>query len=524
MISNEQNEKTFNGNGRKRIFYSFLIIFIVVNAIFILNIRLLPFIDLPQHLAYATIYKYISESGNVFDQYYEFDSMLFKFNTLHVLFTSLDIWGTVELGNKIFYILYIILLPVSIFFLIKKLNGNYWLALLSFLFLYNFNVSWGFVVFMMGIPFCFLVLYFQHEYVTTHSLNSGIKLCILLIIIYHLHLLIAFFITGLVLIQHIYYNRKSLKNILKRGLVYVPIILLIIYGTIILIFSNGGLEKTTGLKFFDYYKHEYWYSLKYRAGGFFFLDNFFLFKGIKGILAGFFFSLFTIFSIFWPFKLKIKLLLSAENKEKKIFAFSIFIYSLLVYFFIVNLGYTCFRFIILVYLSLIIVGSVLLNNEKLTFLQKVIPIVCILYCFLWYDYFSDFQKENKEFTSSFFAGIPKDKVLSGLIYEPMYRGKYIYLHFPDYYITWHHGIETSHIAYGYPLYRLQRKVSYEVLPRPLVWIGKTKKYNGSCEKVDYLLIKGKYPLHDAENINKNFSELRERNNWMLMVNKNLEIN
>jgi len=513
-----------NENLQKKIFYSLFIGFIIINILMIFWMRLLPFIDLPQHLAYATIYKYIGESGNVFDQYFEFDSMLLKFNTLHVLLTSLDIWGTVELGNKIFYVLYIILLPVSILLLIKKLDGNYWLAFLSFLFLYNFNVSWGFVVFMMAIPFSFLVLCFQHEYVTTHSLKSSIILCILLIIVYHLHLLIAFFITGLVLIQHIYYNRKSLTNILKRGLVYVPIILLVIYGTIILTSANGGLEKTTGLKFLDYYKHEYWYSLKYRIGGFFFLDNFFLFKGIKGILIGFFFSLFTIVSILWPFKIKIRSLRSSEAKENKVFAFSIFIYSLLVYLLVVNLGYTCFRFAILVTLSLIIGGSLLLPNKKLTLLQKIIPVVCLLYFILWFDYFSGFQKENKKFTPSFFEGMSKDKVLSGLIYEPMYRGKYIYLHFPDYYITWHHGIETSHIAYGYPNYRLMPKVNYEKLPRPLVWISKTKKYNGSYDKMDYLLIKGKYSLQDEKNINKNFIRFRKRDDWILMVHKSAGIN
>lgn len=505
----------------KNIFYSFFIIFIIINAVLILNQRLFPFIDLPQHLAYATIYKHIGESGNVFDQYFEFDSMFLKFNTFHVLFTSLDIWDTVELGNKIFYVLYIILFPTSILILIKKLGGNYWTVLFSFLLLYNFNVSWGFVDFMMAIPLCFLTLSVHYDYITKQSLKSIILLLVCFFFLYHLHLLSSLYILGLVLLQHLIFNRDSFKKLFSKGIVYLPFICLILWGVVIKSQDSSGYDPSRNSidLIFDYYRNDYLSSVKYRLGGVFLWDNFFIFKGIKGILTGLFFSFFSIICLFWPFKSKLNRLMKNSRQKQYQYALSILIYTLLVYLLIFSKGYIYFRFSVLIFLSLIIIGSLLFKHKSIQPIYVMVFFICILYFILWGNYFFIFQKENKDFQKMFFRDIPKNRVLSGLIYEPAYRGKDIYIHFPDYYITWHHGIETSHIINSYPNYRLRRKVTDEKLPHSYEWISKTKDYKGNFDNMDYLLIKGTVPLHDREEIAKNFVMIREMADWALMINK-----
>src|SRR5690349_4314627 len=45
-------------------------IFIVINAVFLFSVSLLPFIDLPNHLAEATIFKYHGTPGNRLSQFY----------------------------------------------------------------------------------------------------------------------------------------------------------------------------------------------------------------------------------------------------------------------------------------------------------------------------------------------------------------------------------------------------------------------------------------------------------------------
>lgn len=524
---------------KKKVFYTLFISFILVNIIFIVSIRLLPFIDLPQHLAYATIYKHIGEPGNFFSQYFEFDSTFLKYNTVHPIFCSLDILGGVETANKIYFIFYIILLPLSIFLFIKKLGGNYWMSLLTFLFMYNFNVCWGFVGFMMAIPFIFFALMYQYEYLTTHSLKSIILLPLFFIIIYHLHLLAALFILGLMLLQHILYHRKDFKSLFFKGLIYLPLIILIVYGVLVLkgIINGGGdvsgavdkvkLSGGPSIKFhklFNYYTKTYWshpqFSIKHRIFGLFAWDNYFLFKGMKGVLVGSLFSIFTVLFLFWPLRSKINSLLAKINEKREVFVISILVYSLLIYFFIISKGYIFSRFTIFIFLGIIILGSILKpENKKVTVRKLTIPLLCIISFILWGDYFLDFQKENKNFNKTFFRNLPKDKVLAGLIYKPMYRGKYTYIHFPDYYITWHHGIETSHIAYSYPLYRLKRKVNTEELPHSYEWVGTTKKYDGRFNNMDYLLLKGMYPDNDAEEINNNFNILRRNDDWILFTAK-----
>ncbi len=511
---------TYNQDLTKKIFYALFIGFIVINTILIINLRLLPFIDLPQHLAYATIYKYIGQSGNFFDQYLEFDSLFLKFNTLHVAFTCLDIWDSVEVGNKIFYVLYIILLPVSVLLLIKKLDGNYWTALLSFLFLYNFNVSWGFVDFMMAIPFCFLTLNVHYDYITKESLKNIILLLVCFFFLYHLHLLSSLYILGLILLQHFIFNRDSFKKLFSKGIVYLPFIFLILWGVVIKSQESTGYDpgRNSIDLIFDYYKNDYLSSVKYRLGGVFFWDNFFIFKGIKGILTGLFFSFFSIICLFWPFKSKLNRLMQNKQQKQYLYAFSILIYTLLVYFLIFSKGYIFFRFSVFIFLSLIIIGSLLFKNKFMQPIYVMVSIICIFYFILWGNYFFNFQKENKDFKKTFFRDLPKNKVLSGLIYEPMYRGKDIYIHFPDYYITWHHGIETSHIINSYPNYRLRRRVSYEELPHSYEWIGKTKDYRGNFDNMDYLLLKGECPPDDRVKIRKNFIMMRKEGDWTLMIN------
>ncbi len=109
---------------------------------------LFPFVDLPNHLAEASIFKY-HEPGNLIGQYYTPTPWYFP-NTFHTVFCSL--FPSVEWGNKIFHILCIVTLQLSVFLVIKELHGNPWYGLLAILFTYNYNVSFGFVGFAVSIP------------------------------------------------------------------------------------------------------------------------------------------------------------------------------------------------------------------------------------------------------------------------------------------------------------------------------------------------------------------------------------
>ena len=120
--------------------------------------RLYPFLDAPNHLAMATIYRYYGEPTNQFASYYAIDTSL-KPNVAHLFFCGSELFPSVEFANKVFYCLYMLLFPLSILLVIKKIGGNQWFSLLSFLFLYNINVMYGFNGFVIAMPFVMFTLY-----------------------------------------------------------------------------------------------------------------------------------------------------------------------------------------------------------------------------------------------------------------------------------------------------------------------------------------------------------------------------
>src|SRR5690606_2603692 len=120
-----------------------LLFFAGIHVFLIFFSPLLPFVDLPNHLAEATIYRYYHSPGNLFSDYYALVPWFYP-NQFHLWFCALPVFPTVELGNRFFYGLYILLLPVSIYLIVKELKGNLWFSLFSLLFLYGYNVTYGF--------------------------------------------------------------------------------------------------------------------------------------------------------------------------------------------------------------------------------------------------------------------------------------------------------------------------------------------------------------------------------------------
>ena len=113
---------------QKRIFILIFLILIILHSILMFSLRIYPFVNLPNHLSVATIYKHYGEETNQFNKFFSLD-LPFKPNIFHIIFCSLKIFPSVEFGNKIFYFLFVILFPLSILLTITKVKGNKWVSL-----------------------------------------------------------------------------------------------------------------------------------------------------------------------------------------------------------------------------------------------------------------------------------------------------------------------------------------------------------------------------------------------------------
>ena len=103
--------------------------------------------------------------------------------------------------------------------------------------------------------------------------------------------------------------------------------------------------------------------------------------------------------------------------------------------------------------------------------------------------------------------------LVGLIYANEYRGRNVYIHFPNYYIVWQKGIAASKII-DYRFGVIRRVASEAELPFYEELIADNYSNQPAYQRVDYLLVRGRAPVKTDDNL-ANFSLWREAGLWRL---------
>ena len=250
--------------------------------------RLYPFLDAPNHLAMATIYRYYGEPTNQFADYYAIDTFL-KPNVAHLFFCGSKLFPSVEFANRVFYCLYVF---ISTFNPSghKKIGGNQWFSLLSFLFLYNLNVLYGFNGLIIAIPFVMFTFCSLFHYMDKRTVLTGIALAVLLVMLFFMHALAALFALLIVCACSFTAGNKSFSGVMKSCMPMFPAVALMA----IWWYRDSVQYQAEGLAGFlmKYYTGEYFKTL-YVRGGFLIFDNFRLQEGILGYALALLFSLFV---------------------------------------------------------------------------------------------------------------------------------------------------------------------------------------------------------------------------------------
>ena len=497
-------------NPSKRDIAILLLIFILINIVLLSSVRLLPFIDLPNHLAEATIYKFYAP-GNLFADYYKPTPWYFP-NTFHTIFCSL--FPSVEVGNKIFHILYIVLLQLSVFLVIMELRGNPWYGLLAILFTYNYNVTFGFVGFAISIPLLILLFYAILRYIRQERLYLNVIIAFLLVMLFYMHAQNA--LMGLVVYgcMMLYHYRSSLHKFFYH-VVLIPLPLLVIIVAWWSSRSPEQEEQSTIAYLLQYYRTDYFETIgmRFRIAV---LDNFQLREGWAGLMiAGCFFLcvLIPVIAVH-PWKWQSSSIIRSSDF---VYA-SIFLLIILVcYLFAPDKlpGQTPIfqRFCTVLILSFIIAASVFLRDARLPWLPRFVLAVVVVYTALWGEYLYRFNVENKSFRPQFFAEMTPHKKLVGLIYANEYRGRNVYIHFPNYYIVWQKGIAASKII-DYRFGVVRRVASEGELPFYEELIADNYRHQPAYQQVDYLLVRGVAPVAPDANLS-NFALWREAGAWSL---------
>ena len=486
-----------------------LLVFVLLNSIVIASVALLPFVDLPNHLAEATIYKFY-EPDNLLGTYYQPAPWFFP-NTFHTVFCSL--FPSVEWGNKVFHMMYIVLLHGSMLLAIRQLKGNAWYGVLAILFTYNYNVSFGFVGFAISLPVLILLFYVVLLYIDRERMYLNFVIGFLLILLFLMHAQNA--LLGLIIYAAMigYHYRRSLGRFVAHGLlVPLPVVILIVTWWLT---TTAQEEGSTFEYLKEYYSSGYFQKFALRFGIVAF-DNFQLREGIVGFLIASGFFLCILIPVFsarpWKWD-RTRRYLTPEVIYAGIF-------------FLIILG--CYvvaphsmpgqapifqRFCTILILSFVILVSIPLGKVAIPWLKYYVIIAVSVYTLFWFEYMYSFNRENEMFGKELFQGMEVKGKLAGLIYDNDYRGRNVYIHFPNYYIVWNKGVAASKII-DYRFGVVRRAAPETELPYYEEMIGERYSYQPQYSNIDYFLVRGQAPVDNDLNL-RGFSLWRKAEPWKI---------
>ncbi|MFH2036434.1 MAG: hypothetical protein ABIJ45_08525 [Candidatus Zixiibacteriota bacterium] len=479
--------------------------------------RLLPGVDIPNHLAVSTIYKYIGYPDNLFSQYFKIH-FLFKPGVVHTIFCALPIFPSIEFGNHLFFGIYAILLPLSVLLIIRRFNGNIWYSLLAFTLIHHFSCSWGFVIFTMGMPLALLSFYYTLNYLENGSLKNRIILTIFFAFIFFTHALAFLFAMFLYVSTVLYKHRLVWKKLFGDFLIVLPT------GIITLIwwffFTRPGNSETLS-QLADYYTGNFIKLYSDRFLDLLKFDNYFLFEGTSGVLVAVLFSSAIILTALIG-------IILARRQLKEIFKeglsniIPVLIAVTFLCFFFLPHGlpgeeyiYQRFGFVFLI--SLLILGARLLKNRTPLIIKIFIVILTVINIGLWYDYYNDFNRENVNFRQDIFphnGQLP----LAAIIIDYEFRGQPMYIQFQNYYIVWNKGIVTTPIV-DYRFGNIGRIVDYNYLPKYHAWVGRHPlSYDKRYNHFGNIIVRGKIPPEIIHRFD-GFIKAGTKNGWTLYIRK-----
>jgi len=483
------------------------IVFIVFSLIFpvwIIILRILPFTDLPFRLMASTILRYYNSPEYLFSEFYTIPTLL-KSNVFHLIFCSLSVFPDVEIANKIYYIIYFISFPVLMYFLIKKIKGNKWFALLSFFILFNSDVHWGFADYSMSLSVLILFLMLLIEVLENKSLINSLKCPLLILITFFIHFQIAIFESALLVICVLIYFKKDVKNILLYFIWLLPVAMLMAY--VYLIDANRGYEDMLNY-LYNYYTINYIPSFFSRIRNLFFINNLHLSSKPTGVIIGLVVSAIIL----------LPLIIALIKKSFKINLKSVpVIFTISTLFFYLTLprnipgqDYVYIRFAEIFFIGIILISSQLKLPQKVSSIYINFAIGSLVIFFLIVsEYFYSFNNTVSGFRPALFEKINSKSVLTAIIDNQNFRERPIFIHFQNYYTVWNKGISTGLVDYRYGVIR--RKANEKILPGFDAWNRLDNNYSiDQYIGAEFLLLKSKGYFTDI-----NFNLIDSSGEWKI---------
>ena len=506
-------------NSIKSIFYVLFSTLLILHALLPLTARLLPFIDMPMHLASSTIIKNIGDPCNAFSNWFYLKGMSLQTNAVFQCFVNLPVFHSVETGARVFTAIYLVLLPISLLLTIRKFGGDPVYALFGFLVLYNTSVLWGFTNCYMAIPLIMFFIMALYDYLYKGKWYHTLILVLVSIVLFYTHGLITIYALGLFGTALLWRYYRNIKLLLIKALAILPVLLLISHWFLAQVSEDTGKMGSISLRnIAGYYRHDYLLSIFTRLG-LIYRENYLYNFNFWGQLFASSFLIFLIVVIVLNIKKTNSGFSGFMQGNSNDFALLLLLTSAVIMLIVPaprnGLRFTFVRLGVYLFLFFILYGSLHIKKPFNKTMIAVIGLVCLIHWGTWLDYFQKFNHENREFTADLFPDPEPDRILTGLIFEAGFHGHPLYVHFPDYYIVWKHGIATPSFTKLGVIWRIG---SIPKLPEYTEWlylnIHRQEEIFDKYENVDYILVRKKMTLA-ARRYFKDYTLYKQQGDWQV---------
>lgn len=158
----------------------------------ILMVDLLPFVDYPLHLSLIGILRDLDDPAASAVQYHV--RWFTPYSGMYWIAALMVSAVPIETIGKLLLILYMVFTPPAFMVFLRATGQNPRYGLLMYPLLYNFNLSWGFLPFLISMPLVFLTLSVTVAVALRNSKPATAVLPVLLIFLFFMHLF-AFLVT-----------------------------------------------------------------------------------------------------------------------------------------------------------------------------------------------------------------------------------------------------------------------------------------------------------------------------------------
>ncbi|MCC5929836.1 MAG: hypothetical protein JJU28_11360 [Cyclobacteriaceae bacterium] len=497
--------------------YAIYYLIVFAYGLFFLSRSYYPFIDVPSHLAEASIYKYYNDEYNDFDKYYVLNHEGYP-NTFHLYIYALPFFKSVHQADRIIHFILIVSLPLIVLGVIISLKGNPLAAFLSLLFIYGYNITCGFTGNAIALHATLLVLWVYLSDLNLPALWKKVLITITLCAIFFMHAQIAVFAMLFLGCISLYRYYKRLGNLILCILYVIPVMALILNWILRKQIDSeaGDIDKTPVGEFLaEYYSQEFFITYL-RRFKFLIADNLPLFEGKTGILIALLFFVLVIFFLIKGVLLQLKSssgILQPIIADFRLQTILVFLATTLLCYFLLperipGQHPIYDRVTTLIPITLILIISRLPLQKRLYI--PLVSMALILHFTLWSEYLIDFDQQ----ASTGIEVIPENngEILSSLIYEENFRGRPAFRHFQNYYISNSKGISTTRIIEF--RFGMIRKNPENKLPEQLEKWGINELNVVLLDKIDLLLYKGNPELIDSD-VSTRLENIKQSKDWYL---------